>query len=325
MKTTLKEKISQFGQKVSEKIQEIFQTSRLNQVARKVGFVKRNSSRIKGKEFVELMSVEMLQEPEISYEGLCESLEDLNPRAKMTPQGLAQRVNTEEAVKYLKEVLEQVITESVKLELEKLNPGWLSIFKHVYIEDSTQGSLNEKLAEKFRWSGGSASKASWKADLVYEVKQQLIDQLQVTAGVVADQQLGKSLVDKIKPWDLVIRDLGYLSLSELSRIAEQGGYYLSRLLKAVAVYLDKDDKSAIELTRYLKKHYGSDSVIDEVVYIGQQERVPCRLIAYRLPEPVVTERRRKAYKEAKKKGRSPSQEYIQWLAFSFYVTNVVRP
>jgi IS4 transposase len=43
---------------------------------------------------------------------------------------------------------------------------------------------------------------------------------------------------------------------------------------------------------------------------------------------VVAERRRKAYKEAKKKGKTLSQAYAHWLAFSFYITNVshvVRP
>jgi hypothetical protein len=139
-----------------------------------------------------------------------------------------------------------------------LDPRWLSCFEHVYIEDSTHGSVHEKLAGKFRGSGGSASKASVKVDLVYEVKEQLIHQLQVTAGVVGDPELGRSLVEQIQPWDLMMRDLGYFKVADLARIAEQGGYFLSRLLKAVDVYLEKDAKQALELTRYLNKKYRSE-------------------------------------------------------------------
>jgi hypothetical protein len=62
-------------------------------------------------------------------------------------------------------------------------------------------------------------------------------------------------------------------------------------------------------------------VIDLPVYLGH-ERVPSRLLAYRLPEPVVQERRRKAWEEARKKGRELSQEYLDWLSFGFYITNV---
>jgi len=60
----------------------------LNRLARQSGFVKRDSSRLKGKEFVELMTVELMQEPEVWYEGLCERLEELNPKARMTPKAL---------------------------------------------------------------------------------------------------------------------------------------------------------------------------------------------------------------------------------------------
>jgi hypothetical protein len=71
----------------------------------------------------------------------------------------------------------------------------------------------------------------------------------------------------------------------------------------------------------LERYYPDDSVIDLPVYMGH-ERVGCRFLAYRLPAPVVQERRRKALEEARKKGRQLSQEYLDWLSFGFYVTNI---
>jgi hypothetical protein len=46
--------------------------------------------------------------------------------------------------------------------------------------------------------------------------------------------------------------------------------------------------------------------------------------AYRLPEKVVEARRRKALEEARKKGRTLTQEYLNGLSFGFYITNVMQ-
>ena len=88
------------------------------------------------------------------------------------------------------------------------------------------------------------------------------------------------------------------------------------------VYLEADAQApALALVEHLERFYPDDSVIDLPVYLGH-ERVPSRLLAYRLPEPVVQERRRKALAEARKKGRELSPEYLDWLSFGFYITNV---
>jgi hypothetical protein len=46
------------------------------------------------------------------------------------------------------------------------------------------------------------------------------------------------------------------------------------------------------------------------------------VLAYRLPEEVVEPRRRSAYETARKKGRTPTQAYLHWLQFGWYITNV---
>jgi hypothetical protein len=102
----------------------------------------------------------------------------------------------------------------------------------------------------------------------------------------------------------------------------QEAWYLSRLSKGVDVYLEADAQApALALVEHLERYYPDDSVMDLPVCLGH-EHVPCRLLAYRLPEPVVQERRRKALQEARKKGRELSPEYLDWLSFGFYITNV---
>jgi hypothetical protein len=123
---------------------------------------------------------------------------------------------------------------------------------------------------------------------------------------------------------LVLRDLGYLRLESLRQIEAQDAWYLSRLSKGVDVSLEADAQApALVLVEHFQRYYPDESVIDLPVFIGH-ERVPCRLLAYRLPEPVVQERRRKALEEARKKGRKLSPEYLDWLSFGLYITNVTQ-
>jgi hypothetical protein len=322
MKGNLREKISQIRGKVTEKVRGVFSKEGLRRIARATGFVQRASSRLEGREFVELMTVEMLEGP-ISYEEMSERVKEINPKAKISAQGIAERVNSEGAVEYLKEVLKQAIEESMKGEVEKIESEVFGEFNKVYIEDSTQGSVNEKLAEKFRGSGGSASKASVKIDLVYEAKSGRVEQVIIEQGVVSDQELGERLIEKLEPGDLRIQDLGYFKLKALARTdGEKRAYYLSRLISGVDVYEEEGAEEAVNLTRYLNKKYRHETVIDLRVYVGKEERLPTRLIAYRLPEQVVAERRRKVYKALKKKGKTPTRAYREWLAFSFFITNV---
>ena len=192
----------------------------------------------------------------------------------------------------------------------------------VLLEDSTQCRLHEKLAEAFKGSGGSASNSAVKIDLIYEVLHQTLVEVHLRHGKTADQGRALAIMPHLQANDLVVRDLGYFSLESLRKIGANGAWYLSRLSKGVEVYIESSAQAdAVVLVDYLQQHYPDDTVIDQPVYIGQ-ERLPCRLLAYRLPADVVAQRRRKASAEARKKGRMLTQEYLNWLAFGWYITNV---
>jgi hypothetical protein len=62
--------------------------------------------------------------------------------------------------------------------------------------------------------------------------------------------------------------------------------------------------------------------IETPIFLGAQERVACRLVASRVPEPIVNARRRSANKKAKKKGYTPSKAHLTLLAWNLFLTNV---
>jgi hypothetical protein len=293
-------------------------------MAREVGFVQRSTSRIEGDDFVKLFTSEVLTLPAISLAGMCDLLRQLNPKADMSPQALSERIGTASAVNYLKETLNSALQESLSLAGEEVTPSLLASFNRVLLEDSTQISLHEKLADAFKGAGGSASKAGLKIDLVYDFTGHVIQQLSITAASVPDQAKADGIVELLQEGDLVIRDLGYFCLKIFPAIAAKGAFYLSRLLSQVCVYLSHDSQAApVDLVDYLDKKYAQQNIIDFDVYIGK-DRLPCRLIAYRAPEAVVNERIRKAADNAKKKGRQLTDNHKKWLRFTFFVTNVSR-
>lgn len=316
------QKLKALGSCVAGKLQRLFDPTSLEELAREKGFIQRSSSQVTGVDFVKLLTTEILEEPLVSYEGLCDRLQQLNPAVTISPQALAQRMTGAGAENYRQAVLQRAVVANLQPTVEALDSALLAPVKRIFLQDSTQAQLHEQLAEAFKGSGGSASQASVKIDLIYEVKSHRIHRLPIGPGTTSDQSRADDLVEELHATDLLIRDLGYFKLATLATIVDKEAYLLSRLPRSAAVYLTETAPDALELVPYLNQHYPHQPVIELAVSVGQTERLPCRLIAYRLPPEVVTERRRKARANATKKGRTLTQQALAWLEFTFLITNV---
>ena len=77
---------------------------------------------------------------------------------------------------------------------------------------------------------------------------------------------------------------------------------------------------AVDLASFL--HTVEDHIIEKPICMRAKELVASRLMASRVPEAMVNERRRKAKKHAKKKGYTPSKAHLELLAWSLFLTNV---
>ncbi len=315
-----------FEEKIKEDILNTLDDQYLKQTARESNFIQRNSSKISGPDFIELLTTAMVENPYVSLDGLCDILSQINPEAVMTPQGLSERINSDQAVEYLKTVFENLVKKNLESVMDQKNSIELfSSFNKVFLEDSSQCELNNKLADEFKGSGGSASKSSLKINLIYEFIQNTIYDIYITDSKEPDQALAGRILDSLQANDLIIRDLGYFSLKALVEFPTKNAFFLSRLTKLVNVYLSERDDTPIDnLGKYFLNEFPDHAVADIDAFIGQKERLPCRLIIYRLPEEIVNERIRKARKTATKKGRVLTQEQVAWLHFSFFITNVKK-
>ena len=116
-------------------------------------------------------------------------------------------------------------------------------------------------------------------------------------------------------------DLGYFKIHALARIAAAGAYFLTRLNHQTNLFTaGAGGMQPLALAQVLKTVEGN--IFEQHVFLGTQELVRSRLIAVRMPEAIVNERRRIAKKKAKKKGDTPSKSQLLLLAWNLFISNV---
>jgi hypothetical protein len=119
-------------------------------------------------------------------------------------------------------------------------------------------------------------------------------------------------------------DLGYYVLKGFQKIEDKEAFYLSRFQIHTNVYWEEDSAESFDLINYLDKQ--ESSVIDiSNVYLGAKEKLQCRMIAYRLPQEVASERIRKKKLEYKRrKGKAPTKKLLASLNYAIFITNIPK-
>ncbi len=232
-----------------------------------------------------------------------------------------ERLNGAAAPLFFKMVLETMLKNQIDNLISTISPDLLEKFNKILIQDSSSMDLNERLSPFFKGSGGRASKASAKIDVIYDFKAKRFEYLKLTDHSEADQTLGLNALDHLASNDLIIRDLGYLRMDSVVKIDAIKAFFLSRFKNNTCVYLNYDDADEMDFAEYLRKNSALLNVIDIRVFITKS-RVSVRLVAYRLPAEISAERRRKAHATAKKQGRNLSKKSLALLDFSIFITNV---
>jgi hypothetical protein len=69
------------NEQINQELDMWFNNEECEALARETGFIQRSTSRLTGSSFFNLLTVEAVDEPTISYEGLCDILEERNPNS----------------------------------------------------------------------------------------------------------------------------------------------------------------------------------------------------------------------------------------------------
>jgi hypothetical protein len=153
----------------------------------------------------------------------------------LSKQALWERL-TGRAVAFLQAVLAQLLGR--RLRLDSTPPPALARFQRVLVQDSTTLALSPRLAAHF--PGAANARGDTRGLLKLQVLYDLLSQRFVAFGLSGfrrnDQTAAQDVLPQLRPGDLVLRDLGYFGVENLSRIAQAGAFFLSRLRLDVGLF-----------------------------------------------------------------------------------------
>jgi hypothetical protein len=283
--------------------------------ARSSGFCQR-TSKLDAATFCRGVILGWLEQPEASLAQLAQMLATCG--VPISPQGLDQRFGPA-AARLLQHVLEAVAQRGMPATTAVPLPV-LQRFTAVEIDDSSLVSLPAALASLWQGSGGTRG---GEAAIKLQVR------LDLLWGSLAGPFLqdGKG-PDKDAPMhafpltagSLRIADLGYFNLRYLRRRSQAAAFWLSRYHPQTSVYLaDGTYCRPGDLAARLAAT--GDQAVDWSIDLGKQERLPCRLLAIRVPDEVAAARRERLRKDAQRNGVQVSAASLALAAWSIAVTN----
>lgn len=300
-------------QQVGQAIQEIFGKV-ADEAGRKTGFVQR-ASKMGGAGFVQTLVFGWMSNPQATLEELAQTAASVG--VEISAQGLDQRF-TEAGAQCVKAVLEQAVSQVVQGEAADID--FLKRFTGLYIQDSTIIALPAELKQV--WSGcANADGVGQPASLKVEVRLDVLRGEMI--GPLLEPGRVNDAVSQIQSvalprGSLSIADLGYWSLAEMERQAEEGAFWLSRIQSNVKI-LTEDDQ-VWDLLDFLQAQINQP--MDCAVRLGSEQRLPARLLAVRVPQEVADRRRQKLREEARRRGKTLSPRRLALADWTILVTNV---
>lgn len=238
----------------------------------------------------------------------------------VSKQGIDDRLH-ERTQKYISALFEKSMKlkmqEQFKRKQDEELSNLISLFNRILVEDSTAQKVPAQLAELFKGphSRGGDPVATLKVQAIYDIIAQDWVRLEVTPYSKNDQSQSACVLDVCQKGDLILRDLGYFVLANLSKLVEEQ-----------SVITKWDNKTNIHLTEKgdklnLLQLFKNKSVVDINVFVGSKTRIPMRMIARKLPA-AEAKKRIAAAKKDRHKNTKHSPEYYEWLKWEIYLTNL---
>ena len=191
-----------------------------------------------------------------------------------------------------------------------------SPIRRLLIEDASAQVMPKANATEFPAHGNHhGPTAGVKIDLAYDLLTGNILSHSLHLATEQDKDIGKDLIARLLPGDLVLRDMGYFSLKEFTLVEVAGAWWLTRLPLNVGVFL-KGSNPVEEILKRTKKN-----MIDLPAHAGEQGK-PCRFIALRASPEVTEARRRERREKAKKSGKSPCAKGLVRDGWHLMLTNL---
>lgn len=286
---------------------------KLDTIGRQTGVIKR-LRKFSGASLLKMVVLTVMKTPKATTDDFVITAAQLG--VMVTPEAVKKRF-TKELVSHLEEGLEHVLSHVFAAAPTAI--PLLDKFTAVEVGDSTTVTLPDEYEEEFPGCGGKADsgKAAVKIQVTWEMRTGRLTKLDVGPGRQSDAK-SVDVDDPVAPGSLTIRDLGYFCVQRFRSIGEQEAYWISRWQQGTTV-LDGDGKR-LDLLEFLRRQ-PTGAPVDVSILLGSADRLPCRLIALRVPPEMANRRRHAAYEKAQKHGRVPTQEHLDLCDWTIFVTN----
>jgi len=232
----------------------------------------------------------------------------------ITASSLDERL-TYRLVGVLYEVLQGCIGH--QLVVPQLPIKQLEELSRMLIIDSTAIQLPSALKDEFHGRSDVAL-GQLKLQVCYDYLAGQVCLLEMREGVEPDQVFHDWLA-QMEAQALFIFDLGYFSQAVLDTLNRGQAYFLTRYQSQTNLY-EPETGAAIDLEAYLQQT--TKTWIEMEVLLGAQVKTNVRLLARRVHPQELEARRRRAKREALKKGRTPSPRSLFLCDWEILVTNL---
>jgi hypothetical protein len=256
-----------------------------------------------------------LAKPDASDEYLAQMAAQVG--VAVTPQAVEQRY-TPPLEEFLKSLFAKALQQVVGSD-QALAPV-LQRFASVTLLDSSTIVLPDDRREPYPGCGGSygGGQAALKLQVEWDLKSGALAHVQIEAGKSPDGATTRQLARR-GPGSLRIADLGYFDLDVFEAMVHEGEYFLSRLQYTTALLAP--DGTPVDWAEWLPRQPGM--FLDQPMLLGKGKRLPCRVIAWRLPPEQAARRRQKLRQEYRNTyGKEPSAQRLVLCDWTILVTNV---
>jgi len=271
--------------------------------------------------YLETLVFSKFNQKKLSLNEICNDLYS-NYSLEITKQGLDERFN-EKSVDFLKSCVSQLLRNHFT---QNTTISGFTQFSRVRIKDSTKFQLPENMKQTYPGTGGSASDAAAKIQYEFDLKNGDIIDFEITAGNINDFADANQKEDDIIKGDLLLRDLGYISVDSVKHCNDKEAFHISRLKAQTGIYtLGKEKKQGISLKEIQSKLMESkEQFLDIEVCIGDRKYIPVRLVAAMLPAEKIKERIIKMRRKQVTAGRKFKEEFCQTAGLNVFITNIPK-